>query len=124
MGRPLKRDVAGTIVLGTYENSDAGIKVSAHIPGESSAADAYIVKQAGSRTYKVALTADPDVVGKCKLVESIEGPGEMVMTGVAESGIVEIYKLFKKTAVDFSGNRYSWILVNDSSVDYIELTAI
>lgn len=124
MGRPVKRDIQGTLVFGTYAGDEAGIKVSAFIPGESGAADAYVLKQAGSRTYKVVLASDDTVTGKCKLVAVASAEGEMVMTGEAPSGTVRIARLLKRTAYDFSGNRYSWILVNDSSADYIELTPI
>jgi hypothetical protein len=33
-------------------------------------------------------------------------------------------KITKRVATDFSGNRYTWYLENDSSSDYIVLTAI
>ena len=44
---------------------------------------------------------------------------------VSNSGTeVNIAKITKRLATDFSGNRYTWVLENDSSNDYIVLTAI
>jgi len=37
---------------------------------------------------------------------------------------VNIAKITKRVATDFSGNRYTWVLENDSTNDYIVLTAI
>lgn len=127
MGRPVRKDVAGTEVFGDYATTATGIKVTAYIPtadGGSSAVAGYIVKQVGSRRYKVTTAQG---TGKCGLVESAPGAGEMVMLGYTDPGAdvsVAIRKLHKRTAIDFSGNRYTWILVNDSSEDYIQLTAI
>jgi hypothetical protein len=124
MGRPVKRDVAGTLVFGNYATTQAGIKVSAYVPGGSSAVAGFIVKQLGSRSYKI--TTDQGT-GKCKLVDSVTGPGQVVMTGITNPSTdagVAIRHLRKRTAIDFSGNRYTWVLVNDSSEDYIELTPI
>lgn len=124
MGRPLKRDVNGTLVFGTGATTDAGIIVSARLPGQSTAKDGYIVTQRGSRSY---LVNNADGVGQCVLVSSISGAGQMVMLGYTDAGAdvsVPIRKLQKRTAIDFNGNRYTWVLVNDSSADYIQLTLI
>jgi hypothetical protein len=45
-------------------------------------------------------------------------------TGNLDTGLVAIAKITKRVATDFSGNRYTWFLENDSSADYIVLTAI
>ncbi len=124
MGRPVKDDVLGTLVFGDYATTSAGIKVSARIPGESTAKAGYIEKQVGSRNYRVT---NADGTGKCLLVSSITDEGQVVMLGYTNPGAdisVAIRKLNKRTAIDFSGNRYTWYLVNDSSEDYIQLTAI
>ena len=124
MGRPVKSDVLGTLVFGDYATTSAGIKVSARIPGESTAKAGYIEKQTGARSYKVT---NADGTGKCLLVDSITADAQMIMLGYTDAGAdvsVAIKKLNKRTAIDFSGNRYTWFLVNDSSEDYIQLTAI
>jgi len=124
MGRPVKRDVQGTLVFGDYATTAAGIKLSARIPGQSTAKAGFIVKQTGSKSYRVT---NADGTGKCILVASITAAGQAVMLGYTDPGAdvsVAIRKLQKRTAIDFSGNRYTWILVNDSSEDYIQLTPI
>lgn len=126
MGRPVKRDVAGTLVFGDYATTAAGIKVSARIPTFSTAKAGYIEKQTGSRSYKVT---NADGTGKCVLVEEVTAAGQMVLTGFTaptevDANVVAIRKLNKRTATDFSNNRYTWLLVNDSSEDYIQLTLI
>jgi hypothetical protein len=45
-------------------------------------------------------------------------------TGLLDQNLVAIRKLTKRIAIDFSGNRYKWFLENDSSADYIVLTAL
>jgi hypothetical protein len=45
-------------------------------------------------------------------------------TGLLDQNLVAIRKLTKRIAIDFSGNRYKWYLENDSSADYIVLTAL
>jgi hypothetical protein len=124
MGRPVRRDVNGTEVFGTAAGAAAGIIVSARLPGESTAKDGFIVKQTGARSYQID---NADGVGKCVLVSTITGAGQAVMTGILNPSTdqgVAIRKLQKRTAIDFNGNRYTWVLVNDSSADYIQLTLI
>ena len=124
MGRPVKRDVNGTLVFGNYATTDAGIKVSARLPGQSTAKAGYIVSQRGARSYMIT---NADGTGQCVLVDSITAAGQAVMLGYTNAGAdtsVAIKKLQKRTAVGFDGNRYTWVLVNDSSEDYIQLTLI
>lgn len=124
MGRPVRKDVNGTEVFGTAVGAAAGIVVTARLPGESSSSDGYIVRQTGARSYRVT---NNEGTGKCVLVNTITGAGQAVMLGYTDAAAdvsVAIRKLQKRTAVDFSGNRYTWILVNDSSADYIQLTPI
>ena len=124
MGRPVKRDVAGTLVFGDYTTTQAGIKVSARIPGFATAKAAFIEKQVGSRNYKVT---NADGTGKCLLVSSITAAGQMVLLGYTNAAAdvsVAIKRLNKRVATDFSGNRYTWVLDNDSSEDYIQLTLV
>jgi hypothetical protein len=37
---------------------------------------------------------------------------------------VNLRKITKRVATDWSGNKYTWILQNDSSNDYIVLTPV
>jgi hypothetical protein len=44
--------------------------------------------------------------------------------GTLDTGLVSIRKITKRVATDFSGNKYTWKLENDSSSDYLVLTPI
>lgn len=136
MGRPLKKDVLGTNAIGTPE-SDTGIRVEAYAGGAaytdatySSTGTknfAYIYKQRGAKTFVVKNQAGANL-GPCVLQSTIPNSnGEMRLNGYIDgngSSPTPIAKIFKRTAIDFSGNRYTWYLENDSSSDYIVLTAI
>jgi hypothetical protein len=176
MGRPVRRDVAGTEVFGTYANSNAGIRCEAYFA--SNQTDVYILKQVGSRRYKVvdssavqdeslvvgsqyvisvldttdwhqvgapvkyavgtlftcsAECADPQngvalAVKTAKLVSGTPSAnGEMRIVGYTTSGHatpIALRNLKKRTATDWNGNVYTWVLVNDSTADYILLTPV
>jgi hypothetical protein len=175
MGRPVRRDVLGTEVFGTYVNSNAGIRCQAYFA--SNQTDVYILKQVGSRRYKVvdvsavqdescvvgtqyiittadttdwkqmgapnnnvgtwftckATCADPKngVASEIRTAKLVSGTpsasGEMKLVGYTNTGhanAIAIRHLNKRTAIDWSGNRYTWRLQNDSSADYILLTPV
>ena len=123
MGRPIKK-----VSFGTAAGSDAGILVSAM--KTDTARTSYIVKQVGSNKYYVYNATDGQF--KVKLDDGTTFAADTAETAVMigytdqgdDSSRVAIRKLFQKTAVDFSGNRYKWELQNDSSADVIVLTAI
>jgi hypothetical protein len=141
MGRPLNKDVNGVKVTRSATTTQAGIRVEGYFGG-SLATDYQLVKQRGKKTF-VVLKASTDALTDS---ESIPGTvtGTDLRTGVLVSGqpaangeiriqgvlssnsgqAVSIAKLTKRIATDFSGNRYKWRLENDSSNDYIVLTAI
>ena len=175
MGRPLYRDVAGTLVAGTYANPNAGIRCEAYFA--SNQTDVYIVKQKAATRYLVAdssVVNDEDVAVGSKYIivtkdttdwismgshsndvgtiftctttcaSPVNGVANLLTVAKLVSGTpatagemrikgypggngqtgVAIKKLGKRVAIDFSGNRYRWTLVNDSTNDYIQLTAI
>jgi hypothetical protein len=118
MGRPVnKRN------FGVATGAELGIRVSARPTG--AAAAGYILNQRGTKKFTVT-TANG--TGVCTLVDKAENTlaaGEMSLVGIVGGNTeVRIAKLYNRTVRDFSNNRYKWTLVNDSSVDYIELTAI
>jgi hypothetical protein len=142
MGRPLKKDVLGTNVIRSFSGAQAGILVQGFFTADSGLQEDYqIVKQRGAKTFVVkrlaageftdtesqgGLTAanlrvgvlvsgEPAADGEIRIRGSVLGqtPGE-----------IAIAKFTKRVATDFSGNRYTWILDNDSSADVIILTAI
>lgn len=135
MGRPLKKDVLGTEVIGTPAGAALGVRVEAYF-GSAAYTDAtynsatnyaYIVKQRGAKTY--VLTNQAGVVREpCVLQAAIPSAnGTMRINGyISGNGVIPtpLAKITKRVATDFSDNRYTWILQNDSTSDYIVLTAI
>lgn len=125
MGRPLYKDVAGNDVRGTFASA-IGIRVDAYFGG-SLHTDAFIVNQKGTRKYKVQDQSD-STTGFCKLVNATPAAnGEMTIVGYLNgqnASPIKLNKLQKRTAIDWNGNRYKWTINNDSTNDYIVLTAI
>lgn len=126
MGRPLYRDVRGVDARQDYTGANVGIRVTAYFGG-SLRDDVFIINQKRAKAYLVQDKSD-STQAVCKLVSGTPAAnGEMRMIGVRNSnGSVPtaIAKLGKRIAIDFSGNRYTWYLQNDSAGDYIVLTAI
>lgn len=126
MGRPLFRDVRGVDARQDYTGANVGIRVTAYFGG-SLRDDVFIINQKRAKAYQVQDKSD-GTQAVCKLVSGTPAAnGEMRMIGVRNSnGSVPtaIAKLGKRIAIDFSGNRYTWYLQNDSAGDYIVLTAI
>jgi GR25 family glycosyltransferase involved in LPS biosynthesis len=132
MGRPLRKDVLGTDAIGTPLSTATGIRIEAFTDQAYTDATynittnyAYIVKQRGAKTFVVANQAGVKAV--CKLQATIPNAiGQMRINGyIGGNGAVPtpIAKITKRVATDFNGKRYTWILLNDSSSDYIVLTA-
>jgi hypothetical protein len=132
MGRPLKKDVAGTDAIGTPLSTATGIRVEAYTTQAYTDATynittnyAYIVKQRGAKTFVVANQAG--ATGVCTLQSAIpSAAGQMRINGyIGGNGAIPtpIAKITKRVATDFNGKRYTWFLSNDSSSDYIVLTA-
>jgi hypothetical protein len=136
MGRPLKKDINGTNVIGTFGgtvagagvDSRAGIRVTGKFGGNTNN-DYYIVKQRGARTYLV--TRDGTTLQTGVLVESIVNDGDILIMGSTDGtnttgNNISIQKLTRRLAVDFYGNYYTWFLTQyeDSSGDWIKLTPL
>jgi hypothetical protein len=131
MGRPVKKDVNGVQVFGTYASTNVGIRVIANIGG-TIRDDVYILKQKGARSYKVIDVSD-SATAQCRLVNKDSdklSTGEMLMTGrvAADSNQAtngrRIMKLNKRLATDFNGARYKWYMADDSGSDDILLVAL
>lgn len=134
MGRPLKKDILGVNVIGTPAG-DTGIRVEAFFGGaaftdatyNSTTNFAFIHKQRGAKTFVLADQAGA-LSEPCVLQLAIPtANGHMRLNGyVGGNGAVPtpIAKITKRVATDFNAVRYTWQLVNDSTSDYIELTAI
>jgi len=128
MGRALKKDVNGVDVINTPAAAATGITCEFY-DGSTNQVDGILIKQRGAKTYVVARIGTPGTLFTNTLVTGTpSAAGEMRIrgstTGNLDTGLVSIAKLTKRVATDFSGNRYTWYLENDSSADYIVLTAI
>jgi hypothetical protein len=142
MGRPLNKDVNGVKVTRSATTTQAGIRVQGYFGG-ALGTDYQLVKQRGKKTFVVlkasvdALTDGESIPGtitgtNLKTGVLVSGQpaanGEIRIqgstTGTLDTGLVAIAKLTKRVATDFSGNKYTWKLENDSSADYIALTPI
>ena len=133
MGRPLRNDINGVDVRASYENLNAGVRCQFY--DTELRTDGAIVRQRGAKTYVVTQLANlaanlesSTSTSVCVLVSGEPAAaGQMRILGATNDqvpGTVAIAKLTKRVATDFSGNRYTWYLENDSSADVIRLTAI
>lgn len=130
MGRPLRKDVNGTDVRFDYQTTSAGIKV-AFYDGSTLQTDGIVIKQRGAKTFMIARRGTPLTRFTAVLVTGTPSAlGQMRIVGFtnqgqsADNGAVAIAKITKRVATDFSGNKYTWYLENDSSEDYIVLTPV
>jgi hypothetical protein len=125
MGRPLRKDVFGTDAIGTYA-SNTGIRVD--VFDSALRDDGIILKQRGAKTFVVARVGTPTTRITAVLVsDTPNAAGEMNLFGfIGGNGAqrTNLAKITKRIATDFTGKRYKWQLVNDSSNDYIVLTAL
>jgi len=133
MGRPLAKDILGVNVIGEA-TSNTGVRVEFY--DTSLRTDGGIVKQRGAKTFVVAQEANLDTTNLKDSTSTTtatlkdgapNAAGEMRMFGYVGSNDgteVNIAKITKRVATDFSGNKYTWALENDSTNDYIVLTAV
>ena len=125
MGRPLRKDVNGVDVINTYV-SNSGIRVDFY--DSTLRDDGIILKQRGAKTFVVARVGTPTTRTTAVLVsDTPNAAGEMNLFGfIGGNGAqrTNLAKITKRVATDFTGKRYTWQLVNDSSNDYIVLTAL
>jgi hypothetical protein len=132
MGRPLRKDVNGVDVIGTGAAAATGVRVEFY--DASLRTDGVIIKQRGARTFVVTQVGNIGDTSSNKYVTATlvsDAPnayGEMRITGYiggnGEDNLKQIAKITKRVATDFAGVKYTWYLENDSSADYIVLTAI
>jgi len=117
MGRPLRKDVLGTDAINTYVGAATGVKVEIH--DGSLRTDGVILKQRGAKTFQCCRVGD--------LADSTKFLPYTLVSGTPASNggeRVNLAKITKRVATDWSGNKYTWTLENDSSNDYIVLTPI
>ena len=128
MGRPLRKDVNGVDALNTPASTATGITCEFY-DGSTNQTDGILIKQRGASSFMVARIGTPATRYVARLVSGTPSAAYQMRiqgstTGNLDTGLVAIRKLTKRIAIDFSGNRYKWFLENDSSADYIVLTAL
>jgi hypothetical protein len=129
MGRPLRKDINGVDVIGTYATTSTGLRIEFY--NGSLRTDGVILKQRGAKTFRVCRIGSigtTSAYATCVLKNGAPSAlGEMRLWGYvgSNSGTSKnIKKITKRIATDFNGVRYRWQLENDSSNDYIVLTAV
>jgi hypothetical protein len=136
MGRPLRKDVNGIDVIGTYgtASSDSRAGIDVNFYDASLRTDGVIIKQRGAKTFQVCQIANIGTTSAYTTAVLTNGTpsayGEMqiiaYLTGGADASAVNVAKITKRIITDFSGNKYTWQMTNyaDSTGDQIELTAL
>ena len=128
MGRPLRKDVNGVDAINTPASTATGITCEFY-DGSTNQTDGILIKQRGASSFMVASIGTPGTRYIARLVSGTPAAAyEMRIrgstTGNLDADLVAIRKLTKRVAIDFNGARYKWFLENDSSADYIVLTAL
>jgi hypothetical protein len=131
MGRPLRKDVNGVDVIGTYTGNSG---IVARFYDASLRTDGVIIKQRGAKTFVVTQTGNIGTTSAYVTAVLKNGTpsayGEMqiiaYLSGGADTSAVNVAKITKRIVTDFSGNKYTWRMTNyeDSTGDQIELTAL
>ena len=124
MGRPIRKDILGTDVIGTPATSSTGITVKF--------SDGVIIKQRGAKSFVVCQVGNIGTTSAYTTAVLKNGTpsaaGEMQMiaytAGGPDASATNVAKITKRIITDFSGNRYTWFLDSDSSADQIILTPL
>ena len=121
MGRPLKKDINGVDVIGDADGN-TGVRVEFYDASPKTfvcTQDANVgspnIKDSTSTTTCVLKNGEPSASGEMRMFGYV---------GSNSGAEVNLAKITKRVATDFSGNRYTWALENDSTNDYIVLTAV
>jgi len=136
MGRPLRKDVNGVDVIGTYgtasSDSRAGIVVKFY--DASLRTDGVIIKQRGAKSFVVARIGSIGTTSAYTTAVLKNGTpsayGEMqiiaYLSGGADTSAINVAKITKRIITSFTGAKYTWRMTNfaDSTADQIELTAL
>jgi len=129
MGRPLNKRHFGA-TEGSAGTEGNNLTVMCKIAANSTVANGVILSQRSSTKFNCH--DDPDGTsgntGVCTLVDKAIGAiaaNEMVLQGFTTGGNgVNIRKVQNRTMIDFSNNRYTWTVTDDSTANVLVLTAI
>jgi len=118
MGRPVNKRNFGT-------QAGAGTTFTIRYHDGTASREGWIVAQKGTNKFKCDSTAG--TAATCRLVNELtpNASGECAIVGFVDDGnAVILQKIFNRTAVDWSGNRYTWEIQDDSTQSLLVLTAI
>jgi len=83
------------------------------------------VNQKGSNKFTVTTNGTDTFVVRLVNETAPNAAGEMSLVGLSTGGNpVLLKKMFNRTAIDYSNNRYTWTVEDDSTESLIRLTAI
>ena len=125
MGRPVNKRNFGAI-----DGADANFNVNVKVGANSISNAGIILSQRSVNKFKVDDANDGSGnEGICTLVDKDAGAlgdNEMNLLGyVGGTGDgVRVKKIYNRTCRDFSDNRYSWTLSDDSTASVMVLTAL
>jgi len=125
MGRPVNKRNFGAI-----DGADANFNVNVKVGSNSISNAGIILSQRSVNKFKVDDANDGSGnEGICTLVDKDAGAlgdNEMNLLGyVGGTGDgVRVKKIYNRTCRDFSDNRYSWTLSDDSTASVMVLTAL
>jgi hypothetical protein len=127
MGRPVNKKYFG--ITSTGASAGNNITVNCKVGSNAAVEQGIILSQRASNKFKVNDAKDGSGnTGICTLVNKVPGSlaaDEMSIVGFANGATaVFIKRLYNRTAHGFDGARYSWSVVDDSTANYIQLTAI
>jgi hypothetical protein len=127
MGRPINKRYFG-LTSGSVGTEGNNITINCQVGSNAESAQGIILAQRSVRTFKVNDAANgTGNEGICTLVDAAAGSlgaNEMSIVGFVGGTSVRIAKLYNRTCRDFNNNRYKWEVTDDSSANYIVLTAI
>tara|TARA_R110000851_G_scaffold78117_1_gene172313 strand:+ start:641 stop:1012 length:372 start_codon:yes stop_codon:yes gene_type:complete len=123
MGRPVNKRFFGTLADGT------NITINCQVAGNAESAVGMILSQRSVNKFNVddSKTGGGNI-GICTLVDKADGAlgaNEMSINAQDDQGgTIRISKLYNRTCKDFSNNRYTWEIEDDSTTSIMRVTAI
>lgn len=130
MGRPVNKRYFGTNATGAAADGFENFGVSVRVTGQSESSSGIILRQRSTNKFKVDdAAAGNGNEGICTLVDKAPGTlaeGDMILEGFVGGGSVatRIKKIYNRTCRDFSNNRYTWAITDDSTRNIMVLTAL
>lgn len=128
MGRPLNPRYFGTTAAGGDETGEENLSVTVKVGTNPVSYEGIILNQKGETEFTVNDAADGEGnTGICRLVDkAVPEEDEMVLIGTVNGSgdEVNIRKVQNRTVTDFSNNKYTWEIQDDSTTNVLVLFEI